>query len=229
MIAEQGHNVRAMVFGSVSDAIYAMQEFGSRFVSNISTIPNHVPGLPEPIQEQLLAMIRPGDVLVTRKENALTNYFLPGYWPHAALYVGEHHVVEALKDGVRERTMDSPLGNDAVAVIRPQLSSERIAEAIARARTLVGKPYDFDFDFTRGDRVVCTEVVYRSYQGIESIEFQLSRRAGRETLSAEDLLCLAMKQTHFAEVAVFCPKHSDQLLVQQEMTSVLQQTVARVS
>ena len=31
---------------------------------------------------------RPGDVLVVRKEYAATNYFLPGYWPHAALVIG---------------------------------------------------------------------------------------------------------------------------------------------
>ncbi len=229
MAIERGHSVKSQVFDSVFDAVYAIQELGSRLVSNIRTMPNHVPRLPEPIQAQLLAILQPGDVFITRKENALTNYFLPGYWPHAALYIGGQRVIESLKDGVRERTMDSPLGNDAVAVIRPQLSAETIAQAIARARTHVGKPYDFDFDFTRSDRIVCTEVVYRSYEGLDGIRFQLSRRAGRETLSAEDLLCLAMDHSYFEQVAVFCPKHSDQLLIEPEMTSVLERTVVRAS
>ncbi len=192
-------------------------------------MPNHAPQIPDAIRTQLLAMLRPGDVLVTRKENAFTNYFLPGYWPHAAFYIGDERVIESLKDGVRERTMDSPMRNDAMAVIRPQMHSESIAEAISRARTLLGKPYDFDFDFTRGDRVVCTEVVYRSYEGLGGMEFRLSRRAGRETLSAEDLLCLAMDRTHFDQVAVFCPKISDRLLVQDEMTDALERTVVRSS
>ena len=224
---DRGREVKSTVRGGVAQAIYLIQELGSRLVSNITTIPNHVPRVAEPIQAELMLRLLPGDVLVTRKENALTNYFLPGYWPHAAFYIGGQRVIEALKDGVRERTMDSPLGNDAIAVIRPRLSPQQINEAIRRARTHVGKPYDFDFDFTRSDRLVCTEVVYRSLDGLEGMRLPLSIRVGRQTISAEDLLNLAMKRQHFDPVVVYCPMHSDKLLSLPEMTSVLQQTVAQ--
>ncbi len=129
---DRGRDVKATVQGGVAGAIYLIQELGSRLVSNITTIPHHVPRIPELIGNEMMLLLRPGDVLVTRKENALTNYFLPGYWPHAAFYIGEQRVIEALKDGVRERSMDSPLGNDAVAIIRPRLSPELIAQAIER-------------------------------------------------------------------------------------------------
>ena len=122
--------------------------------------------------------------------------------------------------------MESPFGNDAVAVIRPKLDAPSIAKAIERAGTHVGKPYDFDFDFTRADRVVCTEVVYRSYEGLGGFHFQLTRRAGRETLSAEDLLNLAIAGSLFEQVAVYCPQHSSELLVSDQMTAVLRQTMA---
>jgi hypothetical protein len=206
--------------------VYAIQELGSRLAINVSTIPNHVPQVPDAIAARLREMLQAGDVLVTRKESALTNYFLPGYWPHAAMYIGDGRVIESLKDGVRERSMDSPMGNDAVAVIRPLLDADTIEQAIGRAQTHVGKPYDFDFDFTRSDRVVCTEVVYRSYEGLGGVHFQMTRRAGRETVSAEDLLNLAIGRQFFEQVAVYCPDHSAQLLVEEEMTSVLRQTMA---
>jgi uncharacterized protein YycO len=215
-----------VLMGSFSRAIYVVQEWGSRLVSNISTKPRHVARLPEAIVGQLDGILRAGDVLVTRKDSAVTNYFLPGYWPHAALYVGDGHVVESLKDGVRQRTMDSPFGNDAVAVIRPKLDAPAVAKAIERAGTHVGKPYDFDFDFTRADRIVCTEVVYRSYDGLAGVHFQLKRRAGRETLSAEDLLNLAIAGSFFEQVAVYCPQCSSKLLVSDQMTAVLRQTMA---
>lgn len=215
-----------VVKGNLLRAIYAIQEWGSRLASSIRTDPRHVSQLPPGIVDQLLGMLQPGDVFVTRKECALTNYFLPGYWPHAALYIGDQQVIESLKDGVRERPLLSPFGNDAVAVIRPQLDTDTILQAITRARTHLGKPYDFDFDFTRADRMVCTEVVYRSYEGLGSIRFQLTRRAGRQTLAAEDLLNLAIGRRFFDQVAVFCPLHSDQILLGDEMTAVLRKTIA---
>lgn len=216
----------AVVQSGLMRAIYAFQEWGSRAVSALSTKPGHVPQLPDTIAEQLRGMIHSGDVFVTRKDTAVTNYFLPGYWPHAALYAGDGEVIESLKDGVRQRTLRSPFGNDAIAVIRPNLDRSLIASAIDRARTHVGKPYDFDFDFTRSDRIVCTEVVYRSYEGIGDIRFQLANRAGRQTLSAEDLLNLALQNQHFSLQAVYCRPHSQQLLTDQRMMQALRETMA---
>ena len=224
---DRGHDVKDFFLGGMAQAVYFIQEFGSRIVGSVYTVPSHVPQLPETIRAKILDLIQPGDVFITRKENALTNYFLPGYWPHAAFYVGGQQVIESLKDGVRKRSMESPWGNDAVVIIRPKVSQQAIENAIERAHGHVGKPYDFDFDFTRADRMVCTEVVYRSFEGLEGMRFQLSRRAGRETLSAEDLLELAMQRQQFDQVAVYCPKHSDQLLVETEMSAVLEQTVVR--
>ena len=40
------------------------------------------------IRAQLLSLVRPGDVFVTRHDDAMSNLFLPGFWPHAALYIG---------------------------------------------------------------------------------------------------------------------------------------------
>jgi len=206
-------------------AVYAIQSWVSRWVGQLSTQPTHQPALPENIKTELLALLQPGDVLVTRKEHSLTNYFLPGYWPHAALYLGGSRVVEALADGVHERSVESPFAVDAITAIRPQLEAEQIETALERARRHVGKPYDFDFDFTRADRMVCTEVVYRSYAGIGTMQFQLTRRTGRETLSAEDLLNLARRQDLFQTVAVFCPLHSQELLSSKQAEAVLQATV----
>ncbi|MGI9473970.1 MAG: YiiX/YebB-like N1pC/P60 family cysteine hydrolase [Rubripirellula sp.] len=226
-IVELGRETRdRILLGNVSRAVYAIQEWGSRLVSNISTIPDHVPALPTPIADQMLAVLKPGDVLVTRKDNAMTNYFLPGYWPHVAMYTGDGLVLESLKDGVQERSMQSPFGNDAVAVIRPQLHDTTIQKAITRGKSHVGKPYDFDFDFTRADRLVCTEVVYRSYEGLGGCHFELTRRAGRETLSAEDLLNLALRNHLFEPVTVYCARFGDKLLQGDPMREVLCSTMA---
>ena len=58
------------------------------------------------------------------------------------------------------------------------------------------------FDFFRSDRLVCTEVIYRAFDGVGGISIPLRERAGRPTLSAEDLLDLAVDGGGFMPVAV---------------------------
>jgi hypothetical protein len=223
-------------------AIYAAQQAVSELMSEASLSPGHRPGLPPAIRQQVLSMLQPGDVLVVRKEHAATNYFLPGYWPHAALMVGtsadldrlgivqhEHvrprlgllasaelqpdgrraaaarFVIESMKDGVRVRPVDSPLASDSIIVLRPRLEPGLIACALAQAFMHEGKPYDFNFDFTSSHRMVCTEVVYRAYDGVGDVRFELQRHVGRYALAAGDLLRMALAERHFAVLAAYAP------------------------
>ncbi|MGQ0636917.1 MAG: YiiX/YebB-like N1pC/P60 family cysteine hydrolase [Planctomycetaceae bacterium] len=235
-------------------ALYGLQRAASRLVSDVYTVPDHRPGLPPEVADALRELLQPGDVLITRKDHALTNYFLPGYWPHAALYLGRgeqliglgiadhahvkprwlrllecdkqepRRVLEALKDGVLVRSLTSPFGSDALAVIRPRLREPEIAEALARGLFHEGKPYDFDFDFTRSDRLVCTEVVYRSYEGVGGVRFELTRRAGRMTLAAEDLLQMALDRASFEPLAAYCPRHAANLLIGADAEELIRRT-----
>jgi hypothetical protein len=203
---------------------FAALESGGRLVAELR-IDLHPKRIAPEIQERLASLLRPGDVLVTRHGGAFTNLFLPGYWPHAALYVGspaerealgvridderrlrwsdDRRVLEALKDGVRFRSLHETLAVDAVAVLRPRLGVEEIARGLERAAEHEGKMYNFDFDFFRSDRLVCTEIVYRAFDGLGGVELELRERAGRPTLSAEDLLDAALDGGSFEPVALF--------------------------
>lgn len=202
----------------------------------------HHPGLPDSIRDALHNILTPGDILLVRKEFAITNYFLPGYWPHTALFLGStqafsdwdltHHpaiatrwqnflaldlpergrVIEAMKDGVQLRSLESPYRSDSILILRSQLKPESIRQVVARAFMHEGKEYDFSFDFTVAHRLVCTEVVYRAYDGVEGISFPLSMRAGRLTLAALELVEMAMQRKHFAIEATYIPMLSNKLL-----------------
>ncbi len=202
----------------------------------------HQPGLPDSVREALHSILAPGDILLVRKEFALTNYFLPGYWPHTALFLGSTdafsdwgltnypsiatrwqnflaldlpergRVIEAMKDGVHLRSLESPYRSDSILVLRSQLKPESIRQVVARAFMHEGKEYDFSFDFTVANRLVCTEVIYRAYDGVEGISFPLSMRAGRLTLAALELVEMAMQRKHFAIEATYIPMLSNKLL-----------------
>lgn len=162
------------------------------------------------------AEMRPGDILLERRNWFLSNAFLPGFWPHGAMYVGtpddlrrlgiaEHPevksrwaayakgdhgepytIIESVSEGVIFNTLTHSIHADHVAVLRPRkLSEKQIAEAIVRAFSHQGKPYDFEFDFFTSDKLVCTELVYRAYEGF--LTFPLVRVMGRDTLPALEI------------------------------------------
>jgi Permuted papain-like amidase enzyme, YaeF/YiiX, C92 family len=113
-----------------------------------------------------------------------------------------------MKDGVRIRSINSALNSDSVVIVRPLLERTDIEYALAQALMHEGKPYDFDFDFCASHRLVCTEVVYRAYDGIAGVKFDLRRHAGRFALAAGDLLRMALARRHFGVIAVYLPGQS---------------------
>lgn len=151
------------------------------------------------LRTEILVHTRPGDVFVTRHDDALSNLFLPGFWPHAALFLGnrtEHPAqpcfLESKKDGVRIRPAGETLAVDALVVLRPPLTGAELQRGIDRALSHSGKPYDFLFDFRTADRLVCTEVVYRGYHGLGPVKFHLRETSGRLCLPAEDFIDQAL-------------------------------------
>jgi 1-acyl-sn-glycerol-3-phosphate acyltransferase len=181
--------------------------------------PRHGKSLITPdLMERLRPLLKPGDILIERRNWYLSNAFLPGYWPHSALYVGTpeqlkaegldndlrilrhmerftktdagghpYAIIEAISEGVVFTTVEHSIGEaDSVAVLRPNLTPLQKREVIARAFEHVGKPYDFDFDFFSSDKLVCTEVVYRAFNGL--VDFPLVDILGRKTLPALDIV-----------------------------------------
>ena len=157
------------------------------------------------IRDEIRSKLMPGDVFVTRHDDAVSNLFLPGFWPHAALWLGadDFDILEAKKDGVLLRHIEETLEVDAFVVLRPKLADVLVSEAIERARTHSGKLYDFIFDFSTSDRLVCTEVVYRGFHGIGEIDFTLEDVAGRFCLPAESLINQSISQGWMDVVAIY--------------------------
>jgi hypothetical protein len=173
------------------------------------------------LNSELLARLRPelrpGDVLLMRTDSRITTAILPGFWAHAALFLGascelesmglrEHPhvsrhwpamldqagpfgcVIEAVCPAVKLSPLEKCLQVDHLLVLRPGLPQEEIATAIAQAIGQLGKPYDFEFDFNNTSRIVCTELIYRSFHGHGQISFSLCKRLGRFTLTGDDLV-----------------------------------------
>lgn len=175
------------------------------------------PGLHRPLDgatlTRLQSCLKPGDVLLTRSEGKLTASILPGFWAHAAIYLGTRlemealinkpspplepdeglgYVIEAVSPRVRIVSLRTCLDADHVLVLRPRLTSDRLRAALQEARCHLNKEYDFEFDFNLSNRLVCTGLVYRTYQGLDGIGFQLIKRLGNFTLTGDDVVAQSL-------------------------------------
>ena len=167
---------------------------------------------------ELRAQLKPGDIMLERRNWYLSNAFLPGYWPHAAIYIGtaadlrelgldqdervkkhwaefvkrdeqghEHVILESVSEGVVFTSFERSVGEaDSAAFLRTRLDPARVRECIGRAFSHAGKPYDFEFDFFSTDKLVCTELVFRSFDG--DIQFPLVEIMGTKTMPAVELV-----------------------------------------
>lgn len=168
-------------------------------------------GLDDAVLREVRQALQPGDILLVRADDKVTCALLPGFWAHAALYLGSDEelqtlagelpavrqvmpqsspagwVIEAVASGVRLCPLAVCLRADHVAVLRPDLPGEQLRQAQLAALGHLGKPYDFEFDFNVSSRLVCTELVYRCFHGRGDIAFALVKRLGRWTLSPDDM------------------------------------------
>lgn len=197
------------------------------------------------ISQSQIAVIRPrlqpGDILLQRREWYMSNVGLPGFWSHAALYVGtpaerrarfgdpqvrrwvvsqgepsgdlekllqrkypkayelalapqEHghvpRVLEAISEGVVFTTLEHSADADSMVALRPRLQPVEKAQALVRAFRYMGRPYDFNFDFQTDSALVCTELVYKSYEpapGFKGIRWKPEEVMGRTAIPANSM------------------------------------------
>ena len=188
--------------------------------------------------EQMKTKLLPGDIILERREWYLTNVGIPGFWTHAAIYIGtaeerriyfsegisdflnnENHtnietllenkypssysiskqtdeggyprrIIEAVSEGVLFTSLEHSADCDSIAILRPNLPKHEIARAIIKAFYYSGRPYDFDFNFLTDSALVCTELVYKSYETANKgsgIPFLMEYVAGRKMLTANGI------------------------------------------
>lgn len=111
-------------------------------------------------QREILDVLKPGDVLLRRYNNYLSGLMIPGYFTHAALYVGDNQVIHLLGDGICKEDILTFMRCDNIAVLRFKDQSI-IEEVIKKAYEQLEKEIEYDFDFNTDspDKFYCTEFV----------------------------------------------------------------------
>lgn len=125
---------------------------------------------------------------------------LPGYkkpsdyleknYPHLfrKLVLRRHLVIEAVGEGVVINPVDRFANADYFAAVRPEISREKLFAILINAFENYGKPYDFFFDFSTDDALVCSEFVYKCFNHPEDgIHFRLKYQNNKPFLTPNDI------------------------------------------
>lgn len=194
-LSREGLNLFSMLFGNT--------------VGLVETRHGKLYAKPE-LERQLAGQLRAGDVLLEKTPFRLTDLMIPGYWGHAAIWVGSETelrelgvwdhpavrphqermrrgkgVVEALRGGVVLNSFAHFLNVDDLAVLRPPQPDRAVQAArVVRAFRQLGKAYDFNFDVESTDRIVCSELIYQVYT---EMPWPTSKQLGRATISPDQV------------------------------------------
>ncbi len=105
-------------------------------------------------------------------EELLRKRYPEAYQLSRALHENGHRsrVIEAIGEGVSFTSLEHSAAADSLAALRPNLSKAAKARAIMRAFHYSGRPYDFNFDFRTDAELVCSELIYKAYEGEKNLK-----------------------------------------------------------
>ena len=203
--------------GSRFNALKAMVlTYGGHLKSPLS---NHIT-FSDREKDTLISILHPGDIILIYSEGYMSNIFLPGIFKHGIVFVGSKNgweendwrsidisleqrsfirpgddIIEAIAEGVVSGSLKMILENkiNRLAVFRPDLSKNQVQDVLKTVHSYLGNSYDFSFDFNNAETQVCTELIYRGFNDIGPIHFELSKRAGAMNMSAEDICRSALE------------------------------------
>jgi hypothetical protein len=176
-----------------------------------------------PAIELAKSTLRPMDILLEKSPFALTDKFIPGHYGHVAIYLGTktqlesigmwdhpsiipYHddieagntILEAIRPGVHLNSIEGFMNIDEYTIVRKTDgldSSDRVYEEITRGIDQLGKEYDFNFDISTLDKIVCSELVYIVFG---HVTWPTAYRLGRPTITPDDIGdILFQKNTRF--------------------------------
>jgi len=174
-----------------------------------------------------LTLLQPLDVLLEKTPFRLTDKFIPGYWGHAAIYIGnetqlkelniwnhpfiqKYHeeiksgkvIIEALRNRVAINTFKKFTNIDDFAHLRlnnePLLEKKR--EMIVKAFAQIGKKYDFGYNIESNRKIICSELHYLVF---DKVKFKTNKVLGINSLSVDQIAGQGIKGGAFYPIDLY--------------------------
>ena len=136
------------------------------------------------------------DIVLQKSLTHLTEKFIPGYFGHVGVYLGNDLMIETPRSGVRICSTEEFSNGEIYLIVRPVNLSENQKQKIKTSlKNQMGKKYDFNFDSQSPDRIVCSDLVCLAY---DYIGWQSKKRAGHYITSPDDLVRSLLDRPDFS-------------------------------
>jgi hypothetical protein len=119
--------------------------------------------------DQFTKLLQTGDIVLRTYDHYLDGIIIPGFYSHAALYIGDGILVHSCSHtGVSKINLFEFAKCDGLAIVRPKVGYAAINKAIKYALNQLGKDYDYWFNYDNEETYCCTELIYWAYENILS-------------------------------------------------------------
>ncbi len=174
------------------------------------------------IHQEILAELKPLDIITEKTYFALTDKFIPGHFGHNAIWLGtkeeliglglwDHEaivpfqkdieagksILEVDRSGTHLKSLEVFMNIDEFAILRLKeinFTTARLEEIYTVALSQIGKIYDFNFDVETTDKLVCSELLYQSFTNIHwpTQSYLTNTKLKRTTISPDNVVSLAL-------------------------------------
>lgn len=170
-------------------------------ISNIHLAPQPKKNIP-----RLMPHLEPYDIILQKSRNRLTDKFIPGYFGHAAIYMGDSLFAEALHEGV---VLNGPFRfaeGDSYLVVRAKNLTPAQKERVKKLVEIqFGKKYDYQYDAELTHEITCSELVYMCF---DFIPWNTHKLMGRHTFSPDDVPVTVINNDELEFVVYFDKKQT---------------------
>ncbi|PIK16219.1 YiiX/YebB-like N1pC/P60 family cysteine hydrolase [Halobacteriovorax sp. JY17] len=160
-------------------------------------------------KDKILRGLKPLDIIFEKKSYKLTDYTIPGYWGHNAVWIGTkdqliemgiwnareldpfreqiekgNSIFEMRKWGTTFAEFNKWMDLDDYAQVRVKGILKRSTKEILKVYKIlaeqIGKNYDFSFNADTAFKITCSEIIYLSYG---DVKWPLDYILGRNTIT----------------------------------------------
>lgn len=227
------NNTRKLVKNTTKQTVFPIQKKLSQIIGKLKIPIRKNRLINQNNLEQTLIDLQPLDILVLRNNWEVSNMFLPGFWTHSLIYLGnlellneltkdrkskrylqkqyqnqnleeilkekfpsaynklqnnQNSYLDATSEGVEVHSYQKHLKADYLTALRPLISSKQKLAILFKLLENYHQPYDFDFDYMNSSGLVCSELIYKTYQQHSNLPVKPIKVAGRYTIPPSDFV-----------------------------------------